>query len=101
MRLARRRFLKVKKKPRDGSSRRGTGSSVDFTKTPLGTSLVVEWLQFCPSNAGGMGSIPSGVGTHMQPSPSTATTEAGSGAHVPQQAKPAHLSQREATASHS
>ena len=62
MRLARRRFLKVKKKPRDGSSRRGTGSSVDFTKTPLGTSLVVEWLQFCPSNAGGMGSIP-GQGT--------------------------------------
>lgn len=54
-----------------------------------------------PSNAGGMGSIPSGVGTHMQPSPSTATTEAGSGARVPQQAKPAHLSQREATASHS
>ena len=62
MRLARRRFLKVKKKPRDGSGRRGTGSSVDFTKTPLGTSLVVEWLQFCPSNAGGMGSIP-GQGT--------------------------------------
>ena len=38
-----------------------------------------------------MGSIPSGVGTHMQISPSTATTQAGSRARVPQQAKPAHL----------
>ena len=39
-------------------SRRGTGSSVDFTKTPVGTSLVVQWLQLCPYNAGGTGSIP-------------------------------------------
>ena len=45
-------------------SRRGTGSSVDFTKTPVGTSLVVQWLQLCPSNAGGTGSIP-GQGTKI------------------------------------
>ena len=45
-------------------SRRGTGSSVDFTKTPLGTSQVVQWLRFCPSNAGGTGLIP-GQGTKI------------------------------------
>ena len=26
----------------------------------LGTSLAVQWLRFCASNAGGMGSIPGG-----------------------------------------
>ena len=31
---------------------------MEFKKAQLGTSLVVQWLQFCTSNAGDMGSIP-------------------------------------------
>ena len=33
-------------------------------KSVFGTSLVVQWLRFCASNAGGMGSI-SGQGTKI------------------------------------
>ena len=44
-----------------------SGSNKVFNNKSIGTSLAVQWLRFCASNAGGLGLIPiQGTRSHMQ-----------------------------------